>query len=138
QRVIDTARRGLLYHVDGTRPRLLLVPSRAEWDSACGAPPSVEDLDVDRWFRLGHAVIDINYIPGTDCRLKNGYYLVVAQDAPGRSDHLCENQTVSSFCAESWQGNILLFKRGCRDTSSVVSITPPEVALLSAILQRCV
>ncbi|OSC96201.1 hypothetical protein PYCCODRAFT_1379581, partial [Trametes coccinea BRFM310] len=139
QSLIPLARRGLIYETGSARPRLVLLSSREDWDPACGAFASAEDLDTDVWFRDSDrfAIVPVTYFPGTECWLRNGFDIVALRPL-GDSDPVPLNTAIRRLFSMDWHGNLLVIKRGRYDSSRAISITPPEISLINAVVQRCV
>ncbi|KAJ3018854.1 hypothetical protein NUW54_g234 [Trametes sanguinea] len=135
--LIPLARRGLIYETGSARPRLVLLSSREDWDPACGAFASTEDLDTDVWFRDSDrfAIVPVTYFPGTECWLRNGFDIVALRPL-GDSDPVPLNTAIRRLFSMDWHGNLLVIKRGRYDSGRAISITPPEISLINAVVQR--
>ncbi|KAH9848479.1 hypothetical protein C2E23DRAFT_739641, partial [Lenzites betulinus] len=138
QRAIPLARRALLYPVDSLRPRMVLLPSRKDYDPACGCNAWSVDLNTDDWFSGPQTMTTLHHFPGTDCRLKNGYDVFVLGRRERRIKSEGTNQAVKTLFAVRWTGNIVVVKRGFRDRGCALSITSPEVSLINSLVERCV
>ncbi|KAI0713862.1 hypothetical protein C8Q76DRAFT_620824 [Earliella scabrosa] len=121
QRVLQ----GVMYQVGQTRPHLVLVSSSNEWDPACGAEPTADDLVLQKWFCQRVRIDHVNHFPGTTHRLANGYDIVTVRQ-------------IREMFSVKWRGNIIVLKRARRDQDQVVNITRPEVSLINALVHRCV
>ncbi|KAI9057842.1 hypothetical protein FKP32DRAFT_1582757, partial [Trametes sanguinea] len=139
QSLIPLARRGLIYETGSARPRLVLLASREDWDPACGAYASSEDLDTDVWFRDSDrlATMSVSYFPGTECWLRNGFDIVALRPLGG-GDSVPVNTAIRKLFSLNWHGNLLVIKRGRYDSSRAISITQPEISLINAVVQRYV
>ncbi|KAI1783983.1 hypothetical protein LXA43DRAFT_902531, partial [Ganoderma leucocontextum] len=143
QGYVHGAFKGVLYQVGRSRPKTILVPCSEDWDAACGAKPCSGDLDVSKWFCQSQIIASIDRFPGTTCWLQNGYDIIAVRQARRRSRRAratCSqvNTTIHDMFSVGWRGNLIVFKRGCRDTSRVVNITEREVPLMNALVHRCV
>lgn len=119
---MHVARYALMYPVKGSRPQLVLLPSKEDWDPACGASASTEDLEVDEWFDGPQHIASIDFFPGTHCHLGNGYDLVFARKTRrGRAAPV--NETLRSLFSIRWSGALMVVKRARRDYGRVVHIT---------------
>lgn len=127
-----------MYEVGGTRPRLLLLATREDWDAACGCPAYPEDLDVADWFAQGPKLSPLDYFPGTRCRLANGYDIIsVDRSRRYRKNPPINNTLHQLFCVD-WPGALVVVKRAYRHTGRAVNITPPEVSMINAVVERYV
>ncbi|EIW63233.1 uncharacterized protein TRAVEDRAFT_17659 [Trametes versicolor FP-101664 SS1] len=126
QRLVHTAFKALVYEVGRTRPRLLLLPSRHDWDPACGCPAYPEDLDTDDWFDNDQIVSSVDRFPGTRYRLANGYDIISARG----QRRAAKTATLN--------GTLVVVKRASRHSGRAVNITPPEVSLINAVVERYV
>ncbi|KAH9848703.1 hypothetical protein C2E23DRAFT_739088, partial [Lenzites betulinus] len=136
QRVVHTALRVLVYEVTGTRPRLLLLPNRSDWDPACGCPVYPEDLDTDIWFSSGQACSPVNYFPGTRTRLANGYDILSLGRFRRPRSRISTNKTLRHLFDVEWPGALVVVKRARVHTGRAVHITPPEVSLINVVVQQ--
>lgn len=136
QRLVYAAVTALIYEVDGTRPRLVLLPCRDEWDPACGAPPHAEDLDTDPWYTDCQTVQSIDYLPGTRCRLANGFAIITVSIQAGRSGMAHPNQALHRLFSVEWPGTVLVVKCARRERGRAVNITYPEVSLINSMIHR--
>ncbi|KAI0661152.1 hypothetical protein C8Q70DRAFT_912019, partial [Cubamyces menziesii] len=134
-RLVHTAIRALIYEVNETKPHLVLLACRDDWDPACGCQPHPEDLDTDPWFARREVPCAIDYLPGTRCRLNNGYHII---SVPPTSRPHSPNQTLRNLFSVEWAGTIVVVKRGRRHRAHAVHITPPEVSLINAVVERFV
>ncbi|KAI0735611.1 hypothetical protein C8Q76DRAFT_611805, partial [Earliella scabrosa] len=126
QGTIFRAMRGLIYQVAQSRPKLFLIAHDSEWEPACGADPTPDDLKLAHWFGRRHIVSEVNDFPGTNIPLQNSYYiLAVRQPDP----------TTMSL---RWRGNVIVLKRARRDRDRVMHITRPEIALINTLVHRYV
>ena len=131
----------LLYQVGRPRPSLVLIPCNDEYDPACGAAPSAEDLEYSKWFCQTQVVSSVDYFPGTACWLQNGYYIVSVRQVPRGTRHpvrTCSrlNTALHELFAVPWRGNVIVFKRARRDQGSVVDITRREISLINTLVHR--
>ncbi|KAI9069264.1 hypothetical protein FKP32DRAFT_1560089, partial [Trametes sanguinea] len=136
QRLVYTAVTALIYEVDGTRPRLVRLACREEWDPASGCPACPEDLDTDPWFVDPQAVQAIDYLPGTRCRLANGYAIITMSRDSRRSGMGQPNMALQRLFSVEWPGTVMIVKRGRRHRARAVNLTPPEVSLINAVVHR--
>ena len=139
QRVLQ----GVMYQVGQTRPHLVLVSSSNEWDPACGAEPTADDLILQKWFCQRVRIDHVNHFPGTTHRLANGYDIVTVRQSITTSVRMrtassAKNSAVREMFSVKWRGNIIVLKRARRDQDQVVNITRPEVSLINALVHRCV
>ena len=119
------------------RPRLVLLAAREEWDPACGASVSTEDLDTTDWLDQRQVITSINSFPGTDCYLRNGFDIVALPSGKSTDrDAAQTNKTILEMFSMNWSGNILVVKRGCYDRSRAISICQAEISTINAIVQR--
>ncbi|KAI9058549.1 hypothetical protein FKP32DRAFT_1581860, partial [Trametes sanguinea] len=138
QRTLPVARHALLYHGELPRPQLVLLPSRFTYDPACGCAAWPEDLDTDSWFKGTHMATSIDYFPGTDCRLKNGYEIFFMGRRDRRIQRGETNAVLWKLFALKWPGNLIVMKRGFRDRGRTLHITKSEVSLINSLVERCV
>ncbi|KAH9858155.1 hypothetical protein C2E23DRAFT_880808 [Lenzites betulinus] len=122
--------------MDSSGPRMLLLPSRASFDPACGSSAWSEDLDTDEWFGGPQTIASIRSFPGTNCWLKNGYDVIVLARRARRRRPAELNKTVQKLFALPWVGNILVVKRGFRERGCALNITQPEVSLINSLIER--
>lgn len=125
-----------MYEVRGVRPRLLLLPSRHDWDPACGCPAYPEDLDTDDWFTSGQVVSPVHHFPGTRCRLANGYDIISARGRKRAVKNAPLNGTLQQLFSVEWSGTLVVVKRASRHSGRAVHITSPEVSLINAVVER--
>ncbi|KAI0689531.1 hypothetical protein C8T65DRAFT_544712, partial [Cerioporus squamosus] len=124
-RAIPVARRVLVYQVDDVRPRLVLLGTHDDWDANCGCPPYAEDLDTTEWFSHPHTVSPVTSLPGTGYQLGNGYDIVAGRYRSLRSSrHL------------DWPGTLLVVKRAKYQGGRAMHITPAEISLINALVER--
>lgn len=138
QGLTHVAFKALVYEVGGTRPRLLLLPSRDGWDPACGCPAYPEDLDTDDWFTSNQTVSSIDHFPGTRCRLANGYDIISASGQKRGRKQPPLNGTLHELFSVDWTGALVVVKRARRHVGRAVHITPPEVSLINVVVERYV
>lgn len=137
QRLIPLARRAVLYETSDTRPRLLLLPPRDDWDADGGSPVWAEDLDTDAWVRSPQTA-SVDELPGTTCYLANGYNIIFQRRRAARGSRGPLNNTVRTLFSLDWLGNIIVIKRARRDRNQAIHITPPEISVINAVVQQCV
>lgn len=138
QSLVTVARWAVIYEVNSTRPRFILVPARDDWDPACGAHANTEDFDTDGWVRgEDHIISSLHCFPGTGCRLQNGYD-IVALPLGSRRTRSSVNNVIRRLFGTEWTGNLLVFKRGRYDTSRTISVSRTEMSLVNALVQRYV
>ena len=124
----------MIYEIHSQRPRLVLLAAREDWDPACGALSSTEDLDMSDWLgSTNHRITPMNCIPGTDCYLRNGFDIVTLRQ-DGRPSQA--NSTLQKMFSQEWFGNLLVVKRGFYDRSRAISITSSEVSTINALVER--
>lgn len=130
----------MIYRITAQSPQLVLLPPREEWDNACGAHASPEDLDTDDWFEKPEetTIFSVDCFPGTNCYLRNGYDIIVAQPRQDENNNAAHNQAIETEMAHFWLGNMVVVKRGCSDRARAVSISRPELSMISALVERCV
>ena len=133
--------KGVLYQVGRRQPSLILVPCDEEYDPACGASPSSEDLDFDKWFCERRIIAQLFYFLGTSCRLENGYDIIHVHQPSERRDraqqaHSRRNTTLRRLFSVDWRGNLIVVKCGSHDWDRAVYITQREVALINILVQR--
>ncbi|KAI0349462.1 hypothetical protein OH77DRAFT_1525652 [Trametes cingulata] len=134
--MIGLACRCLIYGVQRKRPQIVLLSPREDFDPACGAPASSEDLDANEWFGGEPTISAINQYPGTSYWLRNGYD-VIALDQEGRQDPAAEsNITLWHLFGVEWVGNLVVVKRAIHDRSRAVHITSSEVSLVNVMVQQ--
>ncbi len=137
QSLVPFARRAVMYEVNSSRPCTVLVPPKDDWDPACGAFAGTDDLDVGDWFGDNHVIESVNYFPGTECFLANGYDIVMlAHQEDSAADSI--NSTICRMFGVEWAGNLLVVKRGRRDSTRAVNITRTEISLINAMVERYV
>ncbi|KAI9056621.1 hypothetical protein FKP32DRAFT_1585508, partial [Trametes sanguinea] len=136
QRLVHAAVKALVYEVEGSRPQQLLLASRDGWDPACGCAVHSADLDIDAWFLGEQKVQAINCLPGTRCRLANGYDIITLSREFRRSGTSQPNQVVQRLFSLEWPGAIIVVKRGQRHRGGAVNITSPEVSLINSVVHR--
>ena len=137
QRLVPLARRAVIYEISDTRPRLLLLPPRDDWDPAGGSPVWAEDLDTDAWIATPQTA-SIDEFPATTCYLANGYNIIFQRRRPTRGSRGALNNTVRTLFSLDWLGNIIVIKRARRDRNQAIHITPPEISVINAVVQQCV
>ena len=128
-----------MYEVGDTKPRLILLPTRDEWDPACGSPAHAEDLDTIHWFSRRQERSSIDTWPGGGADLLNGYEIIslplrgrrTSTPAPG-----VINNTLLQLFSVEWPGNLIIVKRGQRHRGRVVHITSPEISLINSVVER--
>ncbi|KAH9895267.1 hypothetical protein C8Q73DRAFT_790434 [Cubamyces lactineus] len=131
---LTVARKAVIYESHSRRSRLVFLAAREDWDPACGAPLSTDDLDMSDWLgSTNHRVTRMNRIPGTDCYLRNGFDIVTLR--PDGCDAL-PNATIQTMFSKEWVGNLLVVKRGCHDPSRAISVTQSEVSTIDALVDR--
>lgn len=131
---------GVLYQVGRRHPRSVLVPCNLEYDPACGARPSSDDLDFDKWFCQTPIITELSCFPGTTCWLQNSYDIVFVPQ-PRRCERIrpaCSrwNTVLRRLFDVPWRGSLIVVKRGYRDPHSVVHITRREIALINTLVER--
>ncbi|KAI9062915.1 hypothetical protein FKP32DRAFT_1572972, partial [Trametes sanguinea] len=136
QRLVSVVVKALIYEVDGSRPRQVLLTSREDWDSSCGCPVHPADLDTDAWFLGRSSVQAINFLPGTRCHLTNGYDLITLSRVSCRSGTSQPNLVLQRLFSMEWPGAIVVVKRGQRHRGGAVNITTPEVSLINSVVHR--
>ncbi|KAI0324871.1 hypothetical protein GY45DRAFT_1262010, partial [Cubamyces sp. BRFM 1775] len=138
QRLVHAALKVLVYEVDGTRPRLLLLANGADWDPECGCPVYPEDLDTSQWFPSDQTETTVDYFPGTRCWLANGYSILsVPRKEDGRGTAPI-NEVISRLFAIEWRGPLVVVKRARRHSLQAINITSPEVSMVNAVVERYV
>ncbi len=138
--LIPFARWAVIYRTTAHSPQLVLLPPREEWDDACGAHASPEDLDTDDWFEKPEetTIFSVDCFPGTGCYLRNGYDIIVVHPEQDQHNDGERNQAIETGMAHLWSGNMVVVKRGRFDRARAVSITRLEVSMISALVERCV
>ena len=137
--MVPLARRALLYEVGDTKPRLILLPTRDEWDPACGSPAHTEDLDTLHWFSRKQQHSPIDTLPVGGARLANGYDIISLPSRYRRSSGRTPeriNKTLLRMFSIEWPGNLIIVKRAQRHRGRVVHITPPEISLINSVVSR--
>ncbi len=130
-------RRAVIYEVRSRRPHIVLIPSRDDWDPACGASASSDDFNTDRWFG-GWQVLDSIYtFPGTDCRLGNSFDIITLRPGAAHVTQMA-NSSIRRLFDTKWMGNLLVVKRGRYDYNRAINITRSEVSLINALVERYV
>lgn len=133
---MHVSRYALLFPVYGAAPRLVLLPSREDWDPACGCPAFTDDLDTDMWFEGTQSVTAVESFPGTNCYLFNGYDIITLSGKDRRSVTATPNETLRRLFSIEWSGSLLVVKRASRYRGRAVHITPPEISLISTLVER--
>ncbi|KAI9061812.1 hypothetical protein FKP32DRAFT_1575152, partial [Trametes sanguinea] len=137
QRLVHVARYAVIFPEQGCQPRRVLLPSKDDWDPACGCPAYTADLDTHGWFRGQQIISPINYFPGTRCRLANGYDIVWTKHRKV-ADGVPVNETLKELFSVEWPGALLVVKWARRHRGQAIHITSPEIALISTIVHRYV
>ena len=135
--------RGLIYQVAQSRPKLFLIAHDSEWEPACGADPTPDDLKLAHWFGRRHIVSEVNDFPGTNIPLQNSYYILAVRQPDPTSPRMhtgCagKNTAIKSTMSLRWRGNVIVLKRARRDRDRVMHITRPEIALINTLVHRYV
>ncbi|KAI0359244.1 hypothetical protein OH77DRAFT_1395663, partial [Trametes cingulata] len=132
--LVPLVRQAVIYEVHSRRPQITLLAPHDEFDPACGAMANTEDLDFADWFDEpdNFVIASVECFPGTECWLQNGFDIVTVADSRGAEG----NAAIRALFGIDWIGNLLVVKRGRFDRSRAVSITRPEVSMISALVHR--
>ncbi|KAI0349058.1 hypothetical protein OH77DRAFT_1515053 [Trametes cingulata] len=135
--LIPFARRALIYEVNSRRPQLVLLQPKDDFDPACGAFASTDDLDMDVWFggSDSYSISSVDHIPGTHAFLLNGFDVVALRLADTEPVVAPANDAVERQFSLTWHGNLLVVKRGRYDRSRAISITPSEISTINALVE---
>ena len=132
-------RRAIIYETSSCRPCLVLLAASQDWDPACGAFISTEELDIGDWLNGGQVIASLDSFPGTNCYLRNGFDIVTLPQGTSTDDSdIQTNKTILEMFSINWSGNVLVIKRGCYDRSRAISICQAEISTINAIVQRYV
>ena len=125
-----------MFSTEASFAQLVLVVNDPEWSPSSGAGPAPENLNVKAWMPTDYEVrlIQVDRFPGTTCHLRNGYDICFLDQKASADVPL--NTCLLDLFSIKWHGNVIVFKRGVREFGTAISITAPEIALVSAFLQR--
>ena len=134
----------MLYQLGRPAPKLLLVPTddekwnRKDYDNK----PATAEFDVGPWMGGTYDIDRVDNFPGTRCKLKNGYDIVVlsplrksSRTGP-RAQQPGINSAVRALFGCPWRGNILVLKRGVHSMDHIVNMTQDEISLVNSLVQR--
>ncbi|EIW51420.1 uncharacterized protein TRAVEDRAFT_54578 [Trametes versicolor FP-101664 SS1] len=132
ERSIRYAVRALLYPVYGGSPRIVYLPLSPSYDFEPGTPIWTEDIDVRRWFPSGWKETVLSNIAGIDHSLRNNFSVFTARDVR----HALPNECMRTLGSPDVKGNVVVIRRGRRQTLQVTHMHPSERSLVDILVTR--